>query len=493
MRLALVLCAALLALPAAASAAPSTRDVLVLSEDGRTRVRPTPFSGPLDLPGAAGRAPAPPRARARAAARKTVSSELARLRDSGALDAARYDELRATYSAARSAAGRLSGTRRSELRAVVRTVEDIARRGQLSLSRLGPLFLTLERNREWWTTGALLANGRRIEFEGSELVWQYYAGQGLQLQPLANFGKLNGFWTGGRRYNARMGAMMDELLPLAANRGGGAVWEYYFTFAGGRPPWASGMAQGTAVQALARAATRLGRQADVFPVAQKALVPFRQAPPTGVRVASGDGAHYLLYSYDRRLFVLNGFIQALIGLRDYATLTGDPAGEALFAEGDRSGRRETPTFDTGAWSLYARGSVTRESDLSYHDLLTGFLRGLCTRTGAAPYCSAAQHFTTYKTQPPVLTLRPSTLRAGRSGRLRFSLSKLSNVGMQLAKDGTVAVSRSALIGYGRRSFGFTVPRSPGTYTVRLTATDMAGNPAAVSGTVEVQRARRSGS
>ena len=154
MRLALVLCAALLALPAAASAAPSTRDVLVLSEDGRTRVRPTPFSGPLDLPGAAGRAPAPPRARARAAARKTVSSELARLRDSGALDAARYDELRATYAAARSAAGRLSGTRRSELQAVVRTVEDIARRGQLSLSRLGPLFLTLERNREWWTTGA---------------------------------------------------------------------------------------------------------------------------------------------------------------------------------------------------------------------------------------------------------------------------------------------------------------------------------------------------
>ena len=61
-----------------------------------------------------------------------------------------------------------------------------------------------------------------------------------------------------------------------------------------------------------------------------------------------------------------------------------------------------PTFDTGAWSLYSRGSTTNESDLGYHKLLRDFLVPLCTRTEAEPYCSAGQHFTAYLTTPPVL-------------------------------------------------------------------------------------------
>ena len=161
-------------------------------------------------------------------------------------------------------------------------VEGIAARRQLTPSRLAPLWLTLQRNLEWWTTGPLLASGRRVEFQGSELVWQYYPGQGLQLQMLGNFGKLNGLW--GTRANARLAVMLDELLPLAAERAGGLAWEYYFTFGGGRPPWVSGLAQGTAVQALARAATRLRRQADVLPIAQRALAVFETPAPEGVRV-----------------------------------------------------------------------------------------------------------------------------------------------------------------------------------------------------------------
>ena len=35
--------------------------------------------------------------------------------------------------------------------------------------------------------------------------------------------------------------------------------------------------------------------------------------------------------------------------------------------------REVPAFDTGAWSLYSRGTVTHESDLGYHTLLRDFL------------------------------------------------------------------------------------------------------------------------
>jgi hypothetical protein len=40
---------------------------------------------------------------------------------------------------------------------------------------------------------------------------------------LGNFGKLNGLW--GSRDNDRLAVMLDELLPLAAERAGGLAWE----------------------------------------------------------------------------------------------------------------------------------------------------------------------------------------------------------------------------------------------------------------------------
>ena len=54
-----------------------------------------------------------------------------------------------------------------------------------------------------------------------------------------------------------------------------------------------------------------------------------------------------------------------------------------------------PAYDTGAWSLYSRGTVTHESDLGYHTLLRDFLTSLCNRTKIATYCGAEDHFTTY--------------------------------------------------------------------------------------------------
>ena len=122
------------------------------------------------------------------------------------------------------------------------------------------------------------------------------------------------------------------------------------------------------------------------------------------------------------LHILNGFIQSLVGLKDYATLTGDPLGQALFDAGDREARRETPTFDTGAWSLYSRGSQTVESDLGYHTLLRDFLVQLCNRTAAIQYCGAAQHFTNDLTTPPVIW---SSTRARSSPRRPASSSSSS--------------------------------------------------------------------
>jgi hypothetical protein len=481
--------AALLCTAAAAHAAP----VLILDQ-GDARLREDPFAGGGHLPDAGGPSarrvapgapPGAPRASA-AAKRRTVIGELKRLRDAGAIDPVQYADRREVYENARSTAKRLSGARAKELTAVVRTVESIAASGQLSASRLAPLWLTLERNREWWTTGPLIPGGRRVEFAGSELVWQYYPGQGLQLQVLANFGKLNGLWSGGRRYTTRMGELLDELLPLAAQRGAGLAWEYYFTFDGGKPPWVSGMAQGTAVQALSRAAVRLGREAEVVPFAQRALGIFREPPPAGVRVQDGDGAHYLIYSFAPDLRVLNGFLQSLIGLYDFGSATGDADAWALFAQGQQAALRETPTYDTGAWSLYSRGSVKRESDLNYHDLVSDFLGGLCKRTGQTPFCVTKSHFDTYLKQPPTLALRTRRVRGGVTRKLRFSLSKISSVGLQLSRGGEVVASRSGVqLGRGLQGLEVPVPRRGGTYEVRLSAVDLAGNAGSAQGAVEV--------
>src|SRR5206468_12190707 len=146
----------------------------------------------------------------------------------------------------------------------------------------------------------------------------------------------------------------------------------------------------------------LGRQADVMPILHRGLGIFQTSPPEGVMIPDGAGAHYLQYSGLPSLQILNGFIQSLIGLYDYAGLSGDPLGQSLFQAGDAAARTEVPAFDTGAWSLYARGSTSYESDLGYHTLLRDFLDQLCAHTAAVEYCGAAQRFTAYLTIPPAI-------------------------------------------------------------------------------------------
>src|SRR5918992_5711003 len=129
----------LLALFAApASAAPVT----VLHGD-RAVTRNDPFLPAADLPPPP-RSASSQRARAHAAqSGPTVRQELARLLSEGAIDQVQRNARLDTYKRARRAYRGLSGTRRAELRAVLRNVEAVAAAGDLTASRLEPLFLTL--------------------------------------------------------------------------------------------------------------------------------------------------------------------------------------------------------------------------------------------------------------------------------------------------------------------------------------------------------------
>jgi hypothetical protein len=477
----MVLAAILAGAVAAASGAPAlaTSRVLVMDPSGRVHARVDRALPPQRA------LPAPPVAVAAAAKRprrpqRTVRGELRRLLRAHRIDAGAYARDRAAFDAAIRTARRLSGTRRAELQGFIATLHGIAARGQLTPSRLPQLFLTLERNRQWWTSGPLLGYGQRVEFSDSRLVWQDYPGQGIQLQVLGTFGKANGLWMA--HDDTQLRALLDEMVPLAAQRGDGLAWEYDFAFGGGLPPWTSAMSQATGIQALARASQELGQQ-SYLQVARRALGIFSQAPPLGVRVTTPLGARYLLYSFAPGQIVVNGFIQTLVGLWDYAQIASDAAAGRLFRAGDRQARRDVAAGDTGAWSLYQLGGP--ESDLSYHELLQGFLKNLCDRTSTAIYCTTADAYAQDLHQPATTTLLTHRVKAGKPVLVRFRLSKISRVGMTIRYQDGVVFQTSASVSHGVHGYAWKAPRRPGTYDVTLTSTDLAGNAGRSSDTIQV--------
>ena len=545
---------ALIALSPTASASPLT----TLRHDGGAFVREDPYLPPASE---LARAPVTARARFRGAAlarsrataaptpaaaaaaarapKRTVRSELARMLAAGAIDQATHDARLATYADARRLQRKLRGARRAAMGAVLTNLDQVAARGDLDVSRLPELFETVARNREWWSRGPLLSYGRRVSFEGSPLVWQYYTGEGLQIQWLGTFGKANALWKS-RTHDEDLRTLLDAALGLAAQRAGGIAFEYLFDFDGGRPPWVSGLAQGTAVQALSRAAVRLG-EPRFFESARAALGVFREAPPGGVRVNTPVGAHYLIYSFAPGLRVLNAFTQAVNGLHDFALLANDVEGKALFAAGEAQLRSELGAYDTGAWSRY---SMQREADLGYHKLARDFLDNLCARlqedaarpapaavagtppagtppagtppTGGAipgapppappappaapaaapplpdatPYCAAATRFTSYLRQPPVVALASRRVRAGKRAVLKLTLSKPAYVKLAVVRGGRTLAVLNARLGSGRRTLVWSRPRAAGEYTVMLRATDLAGNVGSARGELEVLKAPR---
>ena len=196
------------------------------------------------------------------------------------------------------------------------------------------------------------------------------------------------------------------------------------------------------------------------------------------------GTRFLQYTFAPKLSIINAFLQTLIGLYDYGQVSGNATAKRLFARGNAEALVEVPQFDTGAWSLYQPGI---EDSLDYHELVTGFLQQLCTRTVSPVYCTTAQHFTSYLKTPPVLTQLTMQVRTGHPFALRFRLSKPSRVGIAVRGNSSTPLYTSASFGGGVHHFTVPALHSPGSYTVTLDGTDLAGNYAQQTGTLTVRR------
>jgi hypothetical protein len=409
----------------------------------------------------------------------TVRGELNRMAAKNLIVPEQATAWRDQYDAAQATLKKLHGTRLRELKAVVENVNALARRHQFTASRLPATFMTLQRNRDWWAAKPLPRSGQRASFAPSQLVWQYYPGQGWQIQWLATFGKANALWSFGGK-DDELRRLLDEALTYATQRAGGIAFEYLFTFDGGSPPWVSGLAQGTGLSALSRGAIRL-KSNRYFDAARQALGIFRTPPPQGVRSTRSTGVHYLQYSYAPKLRIANGFTQALNGLHDFAALANDQEGRTLFASGERELRHELPQFDTGAWSLYSKPGA--ESDLGYHKVLRDFLTGLCdrlTKAGDDPspklYCDTAAGFTKDLTTPPKLTIKlpKKAPRAKSRVTIRITLDKVSSVTVTATRAGKVVLSHAARWSHGTHTLRIT-PSQRGALTIRATGVDLAGN------------------
>jgi D-glucuronyl C5-epimerase C-terminus len=421
---------------------------------------------------------------------RTVRGALRRAWLAGAIDRDRYGALRRVWWSARRAHAGLSGRRRAELGAVVAVVARLARERRLTIGRLEPVFLTLRRNRDFWTRRALPAPGRRFVFGRDPVTFQYYSGRGLQIQPLASFGHANALASSCLRPRARfrcrpraLRRVLDRMLELGSERGGFLAWEYLFEFGSGSPPWVSAMTQATGAQALARGRRVLGDR-RYGRAARHALGAFEQPPPTGVAVAVRGGRRYTMYSFAPGLRILNGELQAVIGLRDTATLLRSRRARRLYVRGERVARRAVRAFDTGAWSLYSQGG--EESTLGYHRLVADFLGGLCRRTGARTYCATSRRFARYVREPPRVHLRGLRgVRARRPTALRFSLSKISRVSVRVWNRRGLELRRDMRLARGRYSVRW-VPALRGRHRVRIVATGPAGTRAVLRRTVRAQ-------
>ena len=370
----------------------------------------------------------------------------------------------------------LRGARREQLGYVIDSVEALALGNMLSPTRMPAAFTGLERNRRYWRSLPFPAARDQVSFKGSEVVYVYFPGEGLQLHPLTTFKKANNMHGACERGEAgcdRAGLrrLLDEMERFAVQRSRKFIaWEYGFHFDGGTPPWISGMAEATAIQAYGRAGDLL-RDAHYFDVAKRAIGAFETLPPLGVRTTGfAGGVHYLQYSFAPRLYIFNAFLQSLIGLHDFGRIAGDQEATELFEEAEPEARKEIPLSDVGDWSRYSyRGP---EATADYHELLREFLASMCTRRLGELYCEYADRYRGYQVDPPELTYTgPDVTTAKQLTSIRFRVSKLSAVEAKVYRGSKLVYDRLATFRRGVGAFAWR-PRGPGNFTVRLGAKEL---------------------
>lgn len=256
--------------------------------------------------------------------------------------------------------------------------------------RATALFTQLEQNLSYFETHRI--PDKRVDVAGPDgVVYRWFPDHGLEFHPLASFSALDNF-AAAKNADATQ-TLAYALLARAIPRGNRLIWEYSFAYGAGRPPWASGMAEAVAAQALARAGALLG-DARLTAAAAHAY----DAVPQ-LLLTTSVGPWIRLYGFDHEV-ILNAQLQTIVSLTEYGRTSGNPDATALAQRLDAAAKAMFPRFDTGDWSLYElRGS---HASLSYEQFVTELLAKLASQTSDPFWVAAAQRFQDYLGAPKIV-------------------------------------------------------------------------------------------
>ncbi|MGH8579198.1 MAG: D-glucuronyl C5-epimerase family protein [Gammaproteobacteria bacterium] len=171
----------------------------------------------------------------------------------------------------------------------------------------------------------------------------------------------------------RFFTMADWLRDtLEADNQGQGFWFYDFDLDayGARAPWASALAQAQGVAVLLRAA-RASSNAHYARAAASAYAAMTSPVERGgLLLRRGDLVFLEEVVSDRPTAILDGYIFAMFGVRDYAFYTGDSASVELWNACVRTLAQLLPEYDLGYWSradLYNR-TPPMPASAFYHGL-----------------------------------------------------------------------------------------------------------------------------
>ena len=190
-----------------------------------------------------------------------------------------------------------------------------------------------------------------------------------------------------------------ELLRRASQRkANSSLWAYEADLPkyGIRAPWYSAMAQGQIASVFARMASRTGAPADAE-LAISAIEPLLRPSEPHLVARTREGPVLEEAPSDRPSRILNGWIFALVGLRDVGKGLGDAGAEHAFNEGITTLERALPLYDVGWWSRYSL-YPHRLVDLAkpfYHRLHVAQLDALYRLTGIDAFAETSARWESY--------------------------------------------------------------------------------------------------
>jgi hypothetical protein len=201
------------------------------------------------------------------------------------------------------------------------------------------------------------------------------------------------------------------LMENAVSKGNYSLLQYKFPWPpyGMQPPWQSGLAQGRALDVLAKAHQITGNRTYLDSAESLLNAFFVEVKDGGVTLKSpNDGWWYEGYSRPGAIKpgVLSGMTNALLGIYNYYQYTQDPAAKFLFDQGVLALKKNLPKFEYigGQYSTYDALDNTKPAPFNYHLNQTKNLGKLYDITGEEIFKNYHDRWTNFKL-PPSLALK----------------------------------------------------------------------------------------